>query len=67
LLKLKSSQGQTVQWPSELNKRYVIERAASIYSPGWTPVSTNNGTGWDMEYQDPTPGNARFYRVRVQP
>lgn len=71
LLKLKSAKGDapaaTVQWPSVLGKQYVIERAASLFAPVWTPVSTNNGTGWNMEYQDPAPGGVNFYRVRVQP
>lgn len=72
LLKLKSAKGQaqsvTVQWPSVLNKQYVIERAPSIYSSAWTSVSTNNGTGWDMEYQETAPGaGAHFYRVRLLP
>jgi sugar lactone lactonase YvrE len=70
LLTVKSAKGTaqsaSIQWPSVLNKQYVIERAASIYSPVWTAVSTNNGTGWNMEYQDPAPGGVQFYRVRVQ-
>lgn len=70
LLRLKSSKGQgqslSVHWPSVLNKKYVIERSGSIYAPTWTSVSTNNGTGWDMEFQDNSPGTgSRFYRVRL--
>jgi hypothetical protein len=71
LLKVKTAKGAaqaaTVQWPSVLGKQYVIERAASLFAPVWTPVSTNNGTGWNLEYQDPAPGGVNFYRVRVQP
>lgn len=71
LLKARSAKGAgqsaSIQWPSVLNKQYVVERAASLYSPVWTPVSTNTGTGWTLEYQDPAPGGAQFYRVRVQP
>jgi hypothetical protein len=70
LLKVKSAKGAaqsaSIQWPSVLNKQYVIERAASLYSPVWTSVSTNAGTGWNMEYQDPAPSGVQFYRVRVQ-
>lgn len=71
ILRMKSLKGQphslSVRWPSVLNKQYVIERAASLYST-WSPVSTNTGTGWDMEYQDSAPGSgSRFYRVRVAP
>ena len=56
-----------VQWPSVLNKQYVIERSTSLYSPTWTSISTNTGTGWDMEFHDANGGNVRFYRVRVLP
>ena len=71
VLKLKSGKGAAptvgVRWPSVLNKQYVIERANSLYAPAWSPVSTQTGTGWDMEYQDNAAGAGPcFYRVRVQ-
>ncbi|MSU57484.1 MAG: hypothetical protein EXS35_04770 [Pedosphaera sp.] len=71
VLKAKSKKGLpaecVVQWPSVSGKQYVIERAASIYAPAWTSISTNAGTGWDMEYHDTSAGaGPRFYRVRVQ-
>jgi hypothetical protein len=71
VLKLKSAKGQgaavVVRWPSVAGKQYVIERANSVYSPVWSAVSTNSGTGWEMEYQDNAGGSGpRFYRVRVQ-
>jgi hypothetical protein len=71
VLKAKSAKGQAqqciIRWPSVSGKQYVIERASSIYSPAWTSISTNAGTGWDMEFTDASAGNgSRFYRVRVQ-
>jgi DNA-binding beta-propeller fold protein YncE len=55
-----------VHWPSVTGKQYVIERSASLFPPNWTPISTNTGTGADMEFNDTTDGNIWFYRVRVQ-
>ena len=70
VLRVKSTAGQphncVVRWPSVSGLQYVVERASSIYAPAWTAISTNNGTGWDLEYQDSNPGNQpRFYRVRL--
>ena len=56
-----------VHWPSISGKTYVIERSASIFEPNWIPVSTNTGTGSDMEFHDTTGGSVRFYRVQVLP
>jgi hypothetical protein len=72
VLRLKSAAGQpqecVVHWPSVSGKQYVIERAASLAAPSWTPIGTNSGTGLDLEYRD-TGGaaGARFYRVRLLP
>jgi len=70
VLRLKSQSGQpqecVVHWPSVSGKQYVIERAASLYSPAWTAISTNTGTGWDLEFHDTGAGTgSRFYRVRL--
>ena len=70
VLRLKSKAGQpqqcVIRWPSVSGKQYVIERATSIYAPNWSAISTNSGTGWDMEYQDSGAGSGpRFYRVHV--
>ena len=70
VLRLKSNAGQpqecVVHWPSVAGKQYVIERAVSLYSPVWMPISTNSGTGSDLEFRDASGGmDARFYRVRV--
>jgi hypothetical protein len=63
----KRSGGQfAVRWPSVAGKSYVIERAGALFADNWLPVSTNVGTGWDMEFNDPDlTGTPRFYRVRV--
>lgn len=61
------SQDCVVHWPSVSGKRYLIERAASIFGANWIPVSTNTGTGTDMEFHDTNGGNVRFYRVQVTP
>ena len=48
---------------SAAGKSYVIERSANLFSPAWSPISTNAGTGGDMEFHDLSSGNVRFYRV----
>jgi hypothetical protein len=54
-----------VRWPSISGKRYIIERSYSLYGNGWTGVSTNFGTGGDLQFSEGGSGN-RFYRVRVE-
>jgi hypothetical protein len=61
------SQDCVVHWPSVAGRRYIIERSTSLYGPNWIPVSTNTGTGTDMEFHDTGGGNVRFYRVQVTP
>jgi len=56
-----------IHWPTVFNKQYVIERSSSLFSGPWTTISTNTGTGADMEYDDQTAGAANFYRVRILP
>jgi hypothetical protein len=56
-----------IHWPSVAGKQYVIERTVDLFAPNWIPVSTNIGSGTDMEFHDTTGGNVRFYRVRVGP
>jgi hypothetical protein len=64
-----AQQGQdcVIHWPSVAGKHYLIERSTSLYGSAWTPVSTNTGSGADMEFHDTTGGNIRFYRVHVTP
>jgi hypothetical protein len=54
-----------IHWPSVAGKQYVIERSQALFGSSWTAVSTNTGTGSDMEIHDTTGGGFRFYRVRV--
>jgi hypothetical protein len=61
------SQDFVVHWPSIAGKRYLIERATSPFGANWIPVSTNTGTGADMEFHDTSGGGVRFYRVHVTP
>ncbi len=61
------TQDCVVHWPSIAGKTYLIERSATIFAPNWIPVSTNTGTGSDMEFHDTTAGAVRFYRVQVAP
>jgi hypothetical protein len=56
-----------VRWPSVAGKRYLIERSTSLFGANWIPVSTNTGSGADMEFHDTNGGTVRFYRVHVTP
>jgi sugar lactone lactonase YvrE len=62
-----SPQPFTIRWPSVEGKRYVIERSATLFSESWIPVSTIDGTGSEMEFQesDSTSNIRTFYRVRL--
>ncbi len=72
VLRLRLSRGQAqdfvIRWPSGANKQYVVEWSPDFTVPSWTAISTNTGTGADIEFHDNSNGPAmRFYRVRVQP
>jgi hypothetical protein len=56
-----------IHWPSVSGKQYVIERSSSLFSGSWTAISTNTGTGTDMEFDDNNAGGANFYRVLIVP
>jgi hypothetical protein len=56
-----------VRWPSVAGKQYVIERSTSLFGPNWIPVSTNTGSGADMEFHDTSSTAVHFYRVHVIP
>lgn len=59
--------GVRLQWPTGLNRRYVLERAPYLGSTNWTSIATNLiGDGTLQEFTDNMPGSSvRFYRVRV--
>jgi len=56
-----------IHWPSVLGKNYVIERANALFGSPWTIISTNSGTGGDMEFDDANNAPVKFYRVRILP
>ena len=56
-----------IQWPSVYGKQYVIQRAASLFGSPWTILSTNTGTGGNIEYDDTNTAITKFYRVEILP
>ncbi len=56
-----------IQWPSVSGIQYVIQRATSLYASPWTILSTNTGTGGNMEYDDTCAATTKFYRVEILP
>ena len=62
-----SGYSSAVTWPSVLNKQYVIERSSSLFNGPWATISTNTGTGGNMEFDDTNTVPVRFYRVRILP
>lgn len=68
VLRMQSPTGAfSVRWPSILGKTYIVERSTALFSGNWSPISTNSGTGGDLQIFDSNSaaGNTRFYRVRV--
>jgi hypothetical protein len=61
-----SQQDSVIYWPSVQGKQYVILRSPSLFPGSWTSISTNIGTGGNMEIHDMSGGGIRFYRVQVQ-
>ena len=56
-----------IHWPSVSGKQYAIERANSLFNAPWTILSTNSGTGGDLEFDDTNTATMKFYRVRILP
>ncbi len=56
-----------IHWPSVSGTKYAVERATSLFSSPWTILSTNIGTGTDMEFDDTNSAAVKFYRVRIVP
>jgi sugar lactone lactonase YvrE len=56
-----------VHWPTVNGKQYVIERSLTLFPGAWSTISTNTGTGADMEFDDSFDGGAKYYRVRILP
>jgi hypothetical protein len=57
----------SIYWPSVSGKNYVITRSTGLFPANWTSISTNAGTGTEMEFDDTNPGNVKFYRVQILP
>jgi len=62
-----SGSSAAIHWLTVSGKQYVIERSASLFPGSWTAISTNTGTGTDMEIDDSSSGKASFYRVLILP
>jgi hypothetical protein len=60
-----STHDSVIYWPTMTGKQYVIQRSSSMFPGSWTAISTNTGTGGNMEIHDLSGGNSRFYRVSV--
>ncbi len=54
-----------IHWPTVSGKQYVILRSGSLFPGSWSAIATNTGTGTDMEFDDTTAGQTRFYRVQI--
>jgi len=57
---------KAIHWPSVYGKNYVIMRSSNLFAPAWSVLSTNTGTGDDMQYNDNSSGQVQFYRVQIQ-
>jgi sugar lactone lactonase YvrE len=56
-----------IHWPTVSGKQYVILRSSSLFPGSWSAIATNTGTGTDMEFDDTTTSQTRFYRVQILP
>jgi hypothetical protein len=56
-----------IHWPSVQGKKYAIERASTLFGASWSVLTTNTGTGGDVEYDDTYTNKVKFYRVRILP
>ena len=56
-----------IHWPSVSGKQYVIQRSSSLFPGTWSTITTNTGTGSDMEFDDNNASTVKFYRVLILP
>jgi len=64
---LRTANGATITWPSEIGKSYRISYTDSLSTMSWTEIGTNvTATGASTSWTDPaaTTVPQRFYRVR---
>jgi hypothetical protein len=58
--------GVKLEWASMLEKKYTIERTSTLTAPAWLSLDENvPGNGRLLEFTDPSPNGAAFYRIRV--
>ena len=58
---------RVLRWPSVAGRTYILEQSSDLFSPVWSPVSTNSGTGAIIEFRAGGAGPVMFYRVRIAP
>jgi sugar lactone lactonase YvrE len=56
-----------IHWPSVSGVQYVILRSPSLFNGPWTAITTNTGSGTDMEFDDTDADAVKFYRVEILP
>jgi hypothetical protein len=55
----------SIHWPTVSGVQYVVQRSASLFPGNWSNITTNTGTGTDMEFDDTSAGTLKFYRVLI--
>ncbi len=55
-----------IQWPSVSGVQYVVLRSSNLFGGAWTVLSTNTGTGGELEFDDQNTGQTLYYRVLIQ-
>ena len=63
-----ASQALHLSWLTAPGRNYVLESAPALGGTNWTAVNTNLGDGYVFQIALTNhPGNARFYRIQLQP
>jgi len=57
----------SIYWPTVNGKQYAILSSASLFPGAWTTNATVTGNGDNMEFDDPSKGSTKFYRVQILP
>jgi hypothetical protein len=60
-----SGSNSSIHWPTVSGIQYVIQRSGSLFAGTWSNIATNTGTGTDMEFDDSSAGQTKFYRVLI--
>ena len=69
-LALRAARGQSgkpsLQLPTVVGRKYILEGSASLRGNGWTAIQTDiQGTGGTVELTPAGTANHEFFRVRV--